>query len=78
MTTAPFLLDNALSRLARSYLSVAAKKPQSHFTTGDPLGYIDWAALNFLKSRGLITFDDVFQATPAGVEAHNDFLAIGR
>ncbi len=75
----PFSLDGPVTRLARSYLSVAAKKPNSWFTEGQPLNAIDNMALEFLESRSMILRKDrCFQATWTGVLAHKSFLTAGR
>ena len=75
----PFLLCDPVPKLARCYLRIAAKKPQSQFSTGDPLGAIDAMALMYLDNLDFIEFrHGLFQARPGGVIAHEAFEKAGR
>lgn len=75
----PFPLDTPITKLARSYLAVAGNKPQSTYTTGDPLGFIDSLALDYLTTHEMLQWvDGKFQATEYGVSAHRSFLEQGR
>lgn len=75
----PFPLDTPCTRLARGYLRIAANKPMSRFSTGQPLGFIDALALDFLVTREMVLLvDGLFQATPHGVASNQQFLENGR
>lgn len=75
----PFILDEPIAKLARSYLSVAAKRPGIGFSTGDPCGFIDRMALDKLTTLEMVEWSDgCFYATRYGIKANQQFLENGR